>query len=426
MKTIKTFFNKLVSRVLTRGWKNNPSTDSSPHKMNENKSEFKEELRKYLGHIETKSLNKDYHLAMNLLYKRDEIVHKEGDPETEKEKAEKEVNKKLEVETQRIKSNFFNEYSLKILENTNSKHLVNIACKSFVGDTDIPRDPQRSFIILQMAKAQSESKEDIKDVQFYMDYFRKNASTDEKEMNDACKNIFHNESHIKAKYVTSRDLFNIITYNSYQVAQTSSLSKAEKDFMYEKIYNIMEQSSEKGIYEAFFFLGVMNLNGYYTKVNHKKAFYYFCIAASYSHALAYYELYKMLKENQIKIYSENEKEIKMKAMFDYLKYSAEEGYVEAMYELGNQYLYGGLRHKNYLKALSWHRQACRNGYILSYEPCGDILYNGGYGVNQNKALSLIMYYCGYSKGITEIKNKIVRVKEELQAQGEPLPEMVLI
>jgi TPR repeat protein len=53
-------------------------------------------------------------------------------------------------------------------------------------------------------------------------------------------------------------------------------------------------------------------------------------------------------------------------MFDYLKMSAEEGYVEAMHELGNQYTLGEICKKNYLYALAWHRQACRNGYLLSY------------------------------------------------------------
>jgi len=49
-----------------------------------------------------------------------------------------------------------------------------------------------------------------------------------------------------------------------------------------------------------------------------------------------------------------------------LKSSAEEGYIEAMYELGNAYIKGELCKKNYELAYAWHRQACRNGYTLSY------------------------------------------------------------
>ena len=210
----------------------------------------------------------------------------------------------------------------------------------------------------------------------------------------------------------------------YNVAQ--KLNEEEKEFFYEKIYYIMEDALRAGIYEADYILGLMYLKGLYTKQNLRKAFYHFCKSASYSHGMAYYELYKFLKEDRLYIYLESEQSIKNQAMFDYLSNSAEEGYLEAMHELGNQYMSGTLRKKNYLKALAWHRQACRNGYILSYEPCGDIFYNGGFGVKKNKALSLVMYYCAYVNGIGEIKEKIIKVSKELIEEGEPIPEMAMI
>jgi TPR repeat protein len=37
-----------------------------------------------------------------------------------------------------------------------------------------------------------------------------------------------------------------------------------------------------------------------------------------------------------------------------------------MFELGNEYIKGNLIEKNYELAYAWHRQACRNGYFLSY------------------------------------------------------------
>lgn len=110
-------------------------------------------------------------------------------------------------------------------------------------------------------------------------------------------------------------------------------------------------------------------------------------------------------------------------MFDYLCLSAEEGYVEAMHELGIQYLKGTICKKNILNSLAWHRQACRNGYYLSYENVGDILYHGGDQVKPNKSLSLIMYYTGFSYGIKELKEKVLRIRDELVKEGEPLPEL---
>lgn len=247
------------------------------------------------------------------------------------------------------------------------------------------------------------------------------------EVKESCANIFKDKENIKAKYITARDLFNIITFNMYNLPEYQSISDTEKQFFYEKVYYIMEEAIQHGIYEANYIIGLMHLNGYYTKKNLRKAFYYFSTAASYSHGMAYYELYKYLKdEDTLGIYAEDEGFLKKQAMFDYLTNSAEEGYLEAMHELGNQYLSGHLRKKNYLKSLAWHRQACRNGYLLSYEPCGDIFYNGGFGVKRNKALSLVMYYCAYSNGIRDVKDKIERVTYELKEEGEPVPDMVTI
>jgi TPR repeat protein len=71
-----------------------------------------------------------------------------------------------------------------------------------------------------------------------------------------------------------------------------------------------------------------------------------------------------IKDNQVDLYKDES--IRRVVLFEYLKSSAEEGYVEAMHELGNAYMEGKICKRDYLKALAWHRQACRNGYVLSY------------------------------------------------------------
>lgn len=147
--------------------------------MKENDSKFKEELRTYLGQLETKSLKMDYQQMMNYLYTVDKISigGNINTKESEKDKQDKEITDKIDKEEKLFKSNFFNKFSLKILEETDTKELINIACKSYVGDTDIPHDPARSFLILNLAKTQSETLEQTKEIQFYLDYFRKNSSS---------------------------------------------------------------------------------------------------------------------------------------------------------------------------------------------------------------------------------------------------------
>ena len=62
MKSTKTFLNKFVSSVL---YGKNPKIKNSFTKMKENDSKFKEDLRTYLGQLETKSLKMDYQQMMN-------------------------------------------------------------------------------------------------------------------------------------------------------------------------------------------------------------------------------------------------------------------------------------------------------------------------------------------------------------------------
>lgn len=53
-------------------------------------------------------------------------------------------------------------------------------------------------------------------------------------------------------------------------------------------------------------------------------------------------------------------------MFKYLLYAAEEGHLEAMHELGNEYCKGEIVTRDYFLGLAWLRHACKNGYIFSY------------------------------------------------------------
>ena len=234
----------------------------------------------------------------------------------------------------------------------------------------------------------------------------------------------------KGKFVYSRDLYNFLKHNP------DKINESDKQ-MYEHIFQIfLDVSRESSIYESYYYLGEMFLNGDYVLQNIEKAYRYFCVAASYNHGLSFYKLYTLLKEKNIRKSNVSEstsltvlnefQDDEKSLMFRYLKRSAEEGYVEAQHELANCYMSGEICKIDYKLALAWHRQACRNGFILSYEPSGDLLYNGGSNLSKDKILSLVMYYTGYTKGLFQLKEKVMKVKEELVLQGEPLPEMILI
>jgi TPR repeat protein len=102
----------------------------------------------------------------------------------------------------------------------------------------------------------------------------------------------------KTKYIHYRDLFKILTYEHlYTKEDSRAFSKEDKDYLYGIVYDGMVEAAEHGFYEAYYFIGMMNLNGLYTKKNIKKAYFNFCVAASYGHALSYFELYKMYSFN---------------------------------------------------------------------------------------------------------------------------------
>jgi TPR repeat protein len=178
--------------------------------------------------------------------------------------------------------------------------------------------------------------------------------------------LYDKQYDMRSKYVCYRDLFKVFSYpDTFCITHDAlGVDKNLLEDFYMNMYSLCEQAGDQGIYEAYYYLGVMNQRGFFTKVNKKKAFYYFSLAASYSHALSFYELYHMLRTEDTFDYIYGE--MKSKAMFDYLKNAAEEGYPAAMYELGNEYIKGEISPRNYYLALAWHRHACRNGYFLSY------------------------------------------------------------
>jgi len=104
------------------------------------KSKFREIAKTILGHTETKSINFDYQSSLKLLYSYNKIdlSNKQNEDKKETKAAkEKEILEMAEKESEKIFSNFFNDFSLKILENSNKENLLDLACKSFVGNTGV-------------------------------------------------------------------------------------------------------------------------------------------------------------------------------------------------------------------------------------------------------------------------------------------------
>lgn len=85
----------------------------------------------------------------------------------------------------------------------------------------------------------------------------------------------------------------MLTYPNVTNDISQKISDQEKEIFYTEIYDTLVDAADQGIYEAYYFLALMNLKGLYTKINKKKAMYYLTLAASSNHSLSYYEMYKL-------------------------------------------------------------------------------------------------------------------------------------
>ena len=105
-------------------------------KIEINMTQFKEDLHDKLAKVETKSYIYDYQAAISQLYMLDTINFKKAIEENASKKDEmNDIYEKAKVEELKINSTFFNDFSLKILQNTDNANLIDTACKSFVGST---------------------------------------------------------------------------------------------------------------------------------------------------------------------------------------------------------------------------------------------------------------------------------------------------
>lgn len=129
------YFNKLYTFVFQS------RTRKKLPKVEVNITKFKEEMQGVLSKMETKTMMYDYQQTINQLYNMEKIdfVHSEKQREEVEEQMKKEevLMQKAKEEDLKINSNFFNDYSLEILKNTDVQKLIDLSCKSFVGSTGI-------------------------------------------------------------------------------------------------------------------------------------------------------------------------------------------------------------------------------------------------------------------------------------------------
>lgn len=64
-------------------------------------------------------------------------------------------------------------------------------------------------------------------------------------------------------------------------------------------------------------------------------------------------------------------------------------------------------------ALSWFRESIRNGNVISYMNAGDLLYEGGVNLQQNRMFAFLNYMGAYQNGALFLQERIEQVMKEL-------------
>ena len=95
--------------------------------------------------------------------------------------------------------------------------------------------------------------------------------------------------------------------------------------------------------------------------------------------------------------------------------------------LGLAYFKGEYIQKNDYLSLAWFRESIKNGRIESYLNAGDLLYEGGNNLEQNKIFALANYLQAFKFGARFLARRIQETVEEIERQEGKgfLPEIVL-
>ena len=172
------------------------------------------------------------------------------------------------------------------------------------------------------------------------------------------------EGHPFACYSYAREIY----INLKKGAFGYKTKKEQKD-LFTLCLGQLDYAALQGVSPAFFYLGMIYLEGNFVQMNPEKAMDYYTRGAAKNNAYCFFELNRIYREGVIV-----EKDPYLEAK--YLLRSAEEGYVLAQHNLGIAYHEGVIFKKNDFRALAWFREAIRNGGAMSYYNAGKLLLEG--------------------------------------------------
>ena len=105
----------------------------------------------------------------------------------------------------------------------------------------------------------------------------------------------------------------------------------------------------------------------------------------------------------------------LNAVFQLLKIAAEQGYVDAQYNLGVCYYNGEGAKQDYNEAFRWFKAAAEQGNYIAQSFLG-LCYEYGNGVLQNYKEAYYWYLISYRNGYPDAEQEVKRIENKLTDQ----------
>lgn len=203
----------------------------------------------------------------------------------------------------------------------------------------------------------------------------------------------------------------LINKESLEVVHTSSpiINGETAEFF------TFRKSAEEGNTEAQLRIGLMYLHGNEIKKDLNKAFYWVKKSAEQDNVLALYNLSVFYREGIGTA-------VNYKQEFDALLMSAEQGNKDAQYNLSKTYRFGSSQVEiNTEKAIFWLEECAEQGDIDAMWELGDLLFKGEGGFqNKEKGLKLIQQSANLGCEAANLTLRTGRYKEEIKANNSKM------
>jgi len=210
---------------------------------------------------------------------------------------------------------FFNRWTEKLMHKTPTDILNELGIRCYTGSRDVPKDSEKAIGFLTAAAQNATTKKEAQSVTYYdlmvrkfalnqqlqKDAYRQNPEKLNREVLELNTQL-HNlatDGHPLALFSYAKDLYAVVRNGQIeqemnQVKNTSAKDVKKEEMKYFKhSKDYFEKAAAKGVNSAYFYLGMIYLDGKYEKVDHEKALDYYIKGAAKNNAYCFFELSRL-------------------------------------------------------------------------------------------------------------------------------------